>query len=130
MKIVSKALKEDIKRYRTDLEENRGLLREAVTDKEKCEMELVQVNKELEYMRKKCKKFSLELENHKLLHNELIKNERDTLRVVHVKELYELSKKLKQIKLELEKERNEHSVNKKALANLRLHFASSTNQAK
>lgn len=124
MKITCRAFKEDTKKYNVDFEECQGLLEVAVSTRESSEVKLLHTEKELEVTQKKLEIFKSEVEKQKMMQNRMLKNQKTALELIHAKEVYRLTAKLEETQLRLEKEQNDHTINKKALEHLRLHFAS------
>lgn len=124
MKITCNAFKEDAKKYNVDFEECQGLLEVAVSVRESSEVKLLQTEKELEVTEKKLEILKSEVEKQKMMQGRMLKNQKAALELIHAREVYRLTTKLEETQLRLEKEQNDHTINKKALEHLRLHFAS------
>lgn len=124
MKITCKAFKEDAKKSQESLEDCQGRFKDAIRDKESTELELVKFKHELEVVQKQNKMLKLELEKQKTLQEKLLENQNVSLISLYEREMTDLVERLEEAKLCLEKEKNEHAINKKALAHLRLHFTS------
>ena len=123
MKITCKAFKEDSKNAQENLEDCRSRLEVATEAKNAVEIELVKVKRELESVQKRNKILQLECDKQQLLQAKLLENQNVSLRSMYEKEIIDLLQRLERTELSLEKERNEHTIARKALAHLRLHFA-------
>ena len=124
MKVTCVAFKEDARNAQEDLELCQDRLKDAIRDKESAELELVSVKHELESVGKQKKVLQLEVEKQRVLQEKLLENQNISLRSRYEKEITDLLERLEETELCLEKERNEHYITKKALAHLKLHFAS------
>ena len=123
MKIACKALKEDAKCSLENLEICQDQMKNAMEDKKSAKLELVRVKHELEKVRKQNKALLLKLEKQKALERRLLENQNVALRSLHEKKITDLLERLESSEACLEKEKNEHTITKKALVHLRLHFA-------
>ena len=123
MKITCMAFKDDARNAHENLECCQDRLEEAIIDKKSADLELVKIKHELEAVEKQRKVLQLEVEKQRVLQEKLLENQNVSLRSRYEKEITDLLQRLEETELFLEKEKNEHSITKKALAHLRLHFA-------
>ena len=123
MKITCKAFKEDARSAQENLEDCQGRLEDGIRDKKSAEVELVKMKHELEAVQKRNKVLQIELEKQQVLQEKFLENQNISLRSLYEKEITDLLERLEKTELSLEKEKNEHTITKKALAHLRLHFA-------
>ena len=127
MKITCRAFKDDAKNAQENLEDCRARLENATTETKVVELELVRMRNELEAVQKQNKLIQIEFENQQMLQEKRLENQNVSLRSLYEKEIADLLQRLERTELCLEKERNEHTMTKKALSHLRLHFASDVN---
>ena len=123
MKIACKAFKEDAKNVQENSEDCQCRFENAIRDKKSAELELVKMKHELEAVQKQNKVLQFEFEKQQMLQEKLLENQNISLRSLYEKEITDLLERLDKTEICLEKEKNEHTITKKALAHLRLHFA-------
>lgn len=123
MKITCKAFKQDAKNAQENLEVCRARLENATRETKVAELELVRMKNELEAVQKRNKLIQIEFEKQQVLQEKRLENQNVSLRSLYEKEVTDLLQRLERTELCLEKERNEHTITKKALSHLRLHFA-------
>jgi chromosome segregation ATPase len=123
MKIACKAFKEDAKNAQENSEDCQCRFENAIRDKKSAELELVKMKHELEAVQKQNKVLQFEFEKQQMLQEKLLENQNISLRSLYEKEITDLLERLDKTEICLEKEKNEHTITKKALAHLRLHFA-------
>lgn len=124
MKITCRAFKEDAKKCYVDLEECQEFLEVAISARECSEVELVQTKNKLEVSQKELEILKSELEKQTMMQDRMLKNQKTALELIHAKEVYILTTKLEETQMRLEKEQNGHTISKKALEHLQLHFTS------
>lgn len=123
MKIICRAFKEDARTAQNDLKHCQARLNVATENKKLIEIELGEVTGELEAVKKEAKLLELKCEKQKLLQEQLLKNQNISLMSRYESEIADLREQLNKTRVCLEKEQNEHTIAKKALSHLRLHFA-------